>query len=144
MWWIRPVGSEPRVSAPVESGPPFYPHDYRKLAAMPRVGFWYPADPSYYEPGDPELALPRVASAVDLSWGGESREIVLAHVRLGDVAASCRGWSDCRLCGKRNGSQDFTDGRYVWPSGFDHYISEHGVRPPREFVAHCVRVARGA
>jgi hypothetical protein len=34
-----------------------------------------------------------------------------------------------------------TDGTYNWPQGFEHYITEHGVRPPTEFIAHCLNLS---
>ena len=29
---------------------------------------------------------------------------------------------------------DLTDGRWVWPQGFAHYVEVHGVRPPQAFL----------
>jgi len=53
------------------------------------------------------------------------------------------GYSTCRICGKDNGTADFSDGFYVWPEGFAHYLSEHKVRPPATFVLHALgRVKR--
>ena len=34
-----------------------------------------------------------------------------------------------------NGSREFTDGTWLWPEGFSHYVENHQVRPPAEFVA---------
>jgi hypothetical protein len=34
------------------------------------------------------------------------------------------------------GSGELSDGRYVWPEGLAHYVAEHGVRLPNEFVHH--------
>ena len=48
----------------------------------------------------------------------------------------CAGLSTCRLCGKANGSQEFSDGHYLWPEGLGHYIREHGVRLPAWFEQH--------
>ena len=46
-----------------------------------------------------------------------------------------RGWSDCRVCGKHNGSVEFTLNNFTWPEGYKHYIAEHNVHPPPNFVA---------
>jgi hypothetical protein len=54
-----------------------------------------------------------------------------------------RGWSQCRLCGKHNGSAEWTDGTYAWPTGLSHYVREHGVKLPVEFIRH-IGVVRGA
>jgi hypothetical protein len=34
------------------------------------------------------------------------------------------------------GSHDLTDGVFVWPEGYAHYIEKHDVKPPREFIEH--------
>jgi hypothetical protein len=31
-----------------------------------------------------------------------------------------------------------TDGHYVWPEGLAHYLWEHQVRSPEQFVRHVV------
>ena len=46
---------------------------------------------------------------------------------------SYRGFSHCRLCGCRNGSQSFRLDVWEWPSGFRHYVADHEVRPTPEF-----------
>jgi hypothetical protein len=51
------------------------------------------------------------------------------------------GYSTCRICGKHdNGNLELTDGTYIWPSGLEHYVREHAVRLPDEFVAHLEQV----
>ena len=58
---------------------------------------------------------------------------ILAHVFM--------GWSTCRICGKDdNGDLEYTDGTYLWPSGLAHYVKDHGVRLPDEFVRHAQEV----
>jgi hypothetical protein len=37
------------------------------------------------------------------------------------------------------GSIERTDGIYVWPEGLTHYVKEHNVRLPQEFVDHVLR-----
>jgi hypothetical protein len=34
------------------------------------------------------------------------------------------------------GLNDLTDGTFIWPEGFAHYLEKHAVRPPEEFVKH--------
>lgn len=94
-----------------------------------QVGYWaggYPADPN----------LPRVEDFQDASWEEGEQEAVVAHLVKGEVHRSYRGFSPCRICRKPNGSQDMTDGRWVWPSGFAHYVTEHQVKPPQDFISH--------
>lgn len=45
-----------------------------------------------------------------------------------------RGWSMCRVCDKPNGSGEFAHAGFTWPSGYVHYIEEHGINPPDDFI----------
>lgn len=42
-----------------------------------------------------------------------------------------RGWSNCRLCGKQNGSKELEiirgDTKYRIPEGYLHYLEDHHV-----------------
>lgn len=45
------------------------------------------------------------------------------------------GYSTCRLCGGVAGSGTFfIDGIGSWPSGYIHYIKEHNIVPPKQFI----------
>ena len=60
---------------------------------------------------------------------------VASYLRSGTWFVAAAGVSRCRLCGVMNGSAELTDGtRFVWPEGLAHYVEEHGVRLPEEFV----------
>jgi hypothetical protein len=53
-----------------------------------------------------------------------------------------KGWADCRICEERLGDQDLitSDGRWIFPEGFDHYIKKHAVRPPRDkFIQDAIK-----
>jgi hypothetical protein len=43
---------------------------------------------------------------------------------------------------KNMGSTCRSDGTFVWPEGFAHYLEEHAVRPPQEFIQHALDGAR--
>jgi hypothetical protein len=92
-----------------------------------------------------ESHLPSVWDYVDPTWDPRERELVLRYVSEPRWRGeSCCGYSTCRICGKNdNGSADFSDGLYVWPEGFAHYISQHAVRPPRAFIKHVLKHAWG-
>lgn len=75
-------------------------------------------------------------SMVDTSWGAEERDLVVGYLRAGRVAVQFRGLSRCRFCGRENGSKELSDGTFSWPEGLPHYLEEHGVRLPDEFVEH--------
>lgn len=71
--------------------------------------------------------------ADDLPWP-EAAQVTPDRIEFANlldsfpVVASFRGWSDCRLCGCPNGSQERASKSYQWPSGLSHYVREHGVR----------------
>lgn len=51
---------------------------------------------------------------------------------------ACAGNSWCRFrCGETSmGNCELTDGVYVWPEGFLHYVQVHHVKPPQQFINH--------
>jgi hypothetical protein len=73
---------------------------------------------------------------IDERWDADEREGVGIHLRHGVVARSFLGSSKCRLCEQYVGNLELTDGVYVWPEGLAHYVVEHLVRLPAEFVEH--------
>ncbi len=83
----------------------------------------------------PELPDPR--DFVDPNWDQGTRDHIVDYLRRGLLARVFMGYSSCRICGKRdNGELEQTDGTYLWPSGLAHYVSDHLVRLPEEFVCH--------
>ncbi len=108
-----------------------------------KIGFWRKTE-------DEDSDLPWPGDFIDEDWDSIMRRAV-AHY-LGRVTVSSqdavtvvghyRGFSLCRLCGKANGSQDYSDGQYYWPQGFSHYVKDHAVRPPRKFVQRVINWRR--
>lgn len=90
---------------------------------------------------EPELLDPR--TLVDEAWDPREKKLVVDHLRRGRKHMGYMGCSQCRFCGVQNGSWDFTDGVYVWPEGFAHYLTDHAVRPPDDFIAHVKRFKPG-
>ncbi|MDI2126793.1 hypothetical protein [Yinghuangia seranimata] len=97
------------------------------------VGYWWSEDASAYP--DPKVL-------VDPGWDMEERVLVETYLHDGQVARQFMGASRCRICGQANGGDERTDGTYIWPSGLGHYVIEHAVRLPREFVEHVLRRAQ--
>ena len=60
------------------------------------------------------------------------------YIANGTVARACLGFSPCRMCGRPNGAVEYTDGTYLWPQGLVHYLDDHDVRLPDEFVRHAI------
>ncbi len=105
------------------AGPSGFPH-------LKHVGYWR-------RPGVLVGPLPDPHAMVDASWDKSERDRVLAYLKTGKAVMRYMGYSDCRICGKTiDGTGDMSDGVWVWPEGFGHYLSLHDVRPPAEFVTH--------
>ena len=108
------------------------------------VGYWrFPvlssADPAMQELFDrlraQTMDLPEpVAGSCTLS--ADDRARLAAYLSAPHQRAAFCGSSDCRCCGRSNGHEDVSDGTFVWPSGLAHYVADHAVELPAEFVAH--------
>lgn len=96
------------------------------------IGFWRSINDA-----DPSLPDPR--DFIDPDWHSDERARVAAYLGTGRRVRAQTGKSRCRLCGAANGSEEQTDGVYLWPEGLAHYVSEHAVRLPAEFLAHLER-----
>lgn len=100
------------------------------MGARRILGYWRSEmHPEYPDP----------ANWVDSQWDTKERESVAVYLGSGLVAVAFMGYSPCRICGIDNGNLELTDGTYQWPDGLVHYVEEHGVRLPQEFVEHAVR-----
>lgn len=93
------------------------------------IGFWL-------EPGKPLSCLPDSRKLVDETWDAQERQIITSYLLRHPVVQTYMGASLCRFCGKPNGTGEQTDGSFLWPTGFAHYVSEHGVRPSVGFIEH--------
>jgi len=91
------------------------------------IGYWA----SDSTPGWPD---PR--ALVDLEWDADEQEAVADYLESGLISRAYMGFSPCRICGTDNGNLELSDLTYVWPSGLAHYVRDHGVRLPAEFVEH--------
>lgn len=120
----------------------------RLVAVVPRRGAWMSRDfPAFRTPltligywgGPRSESWPDVRDFVDDGWDEEERIDVGLYLRRGLLARAWMGYSTCRLCGQNNGALDFTDGVYLWPEGLAHYVLDHGVRLPHDFVEHVRR-----
>jgi hypothetical protein len=99
------------------------------------IGYWY-------YPYRGEEILPHPRDLIRPGWiSAGDKEKLVACLKGGATFETWRGHSQCRFrCGvadTKMGFRDFTDGVWVWPEGLYHYIGEHDVMLPPEFVAHC-------
>ena len=90
-------------------------------------------------PDDPALPWP----VPDPSWPDRAAFLAqLDRVEATAYEVAYRGFSNCRLCGQRNGCAGLRLGSWEWPEGYRHYIADHGVRPEAEFAAFVAARAR--
>jgi len=84
------------------------------------------------------IGLPWPGDFVDPAWDPAQRRAVIAYTKHdGFHSQQYMGYSSCRLCDKNNnGTADYTDGVWMWPEGYAHYLDAHSVRPPQEFIHH--------
>lgn len=108
------------------------PDDVAQRAPLILIGYWR-------GPNTTELPDPR--DFVDPSWGRYDRRQVQQYLEDGMVARVYRGMSSCRFCGELVGHREQTDGTYLWPEGLAHYVADHDVRLPAEFVRHALGTA---
>jgi len=94
------------------------------MKLLHREGFWYS---KYYK------YLPKPVPR-EKPWKGK-KEFLKALQMIGELAKIkyYKGWSNCRICGCKNGSTECEFNGWVWPSGLKHYIEEHNVRPSLAF-----------
>jgi hypothetical protein len=104
-----------------------HPDSPLEARGMRAIGYWC---------NNHHADLPDPRNYIDLGWDQTERDAVIQHLKNGKPTAFWRGWSNCRICGKNNGSYCLSDGTYIWPGGFAHYLEDHGVKPPDEFIQH--------
>ena len=93
------------------------------------IGYWR---------GEGARGWPDPRKFIDSSWDADDRELVVDYLGRGFVVRACMGYSPCRICGRDNGSLELSDGTYAWPEGLAHYLADHEVRLPEQFVTHAM------
>lgn len=95
------------------------------------IGYWH---------SDEESEYPDPAWFVDPLWDISERTLVINFLKSGVEFNRYCGYSSCRFrCGIMDsdlGDGELTDGVYYWPEGFVHYVEEHNVKPPEDFLGH--------
>ncbi len=89
------------------------------------IGYWHSVD---------QPNLPKPQDFIDATWNKNEKEFIAGYLDNGVEMAAYKGWSNCRICNKVNGSTCLGDDDYIWPEGFSHYVREHNVKPPKEFI----------
>ena len=91
------------------------------------IGYWKEEGKDNYI--DPNLL-------VDPKWKTQDKNKIIQYLKSGSFHEGYFGWSNCRVCGKRNGGTELTDGFWYWPEGLTHYVEDHDVRLPEEFISY--------
>lgn len=68
----------------------------------------------------------------------ETKHKIILYLNRGKTHAAWMGSSHCRICGCMNGSTCLTDGTFVWPEGYAHYIDKHDVMVDPDLLAHII------
>lgn len=100
------------------------------------LGYWCDWNDNY------AMHLPDPRQYIDLTWDAAERAGVVLYIHRARIIHSWRGQSRCRFCGCMNGSACLSDGKYVFPTGFAHYVEKHGVKPPQVFIEHAIDFAK--
>ena len=100
------------------------------MALLKIIGYWK---------SDMEEQYPHPSAFVGPDWDKDEKQQVIDYLNQGVVLQAYRGLSWCRFGCKRvnMGSKEMTDGEFLWPEGFVHYIELHNVKPPAQFIQTC-------
>jgi len=96
------------------------------------IGFWH---------SDTAPNLPHPRDYVDPEWDQAERDRVMEYLEGAYIAGGALGFSWCRMgCGSLNmGHRDLTDGTWLFPEGFAHYVLHHSLKPDPAFLDHVRR-----
>lgn len=89
--------------------------------------------------------LPDPRTLIDAQWDPQERQRVVEYLEQAyGTPWHYMGFSWCRFrCGipdSAMGSGERTDGTWLFPEGYVHYVREHGVKPSERFLTHVRRV----
>lgn len=92
-------------------------------------------DKRLWQPDTSTEKYPWPGDCVDRSfWTNGLKEAVVEYLKSGHPCEHYHGYSTCRICGKMLSTFERTDGTWVWPDQMEHYIEEHDVVLPQEFM----------
>lgn len=100
---------------------------YEKHENLTRIGYWK----SEYEPN-----LPDPHDYIDEAYDPEMKAKIVEFLKGGTESIQWAGFSGCRICNERLGTQCWEHEGYMYPQLLWHYIEEHNVRLPKSFEEH--------
>ncbi len=98
-------------------------------------GYWCPLELTDYNESEWLLPSPQANTWTE----AEVQEFVLlldraeAKLQRLKLKRAFMGHSTCRLCGCKNGSEEYYIEGWKWPFGLRHYLVDHRVRPTKDF-----------
>lgn len=96
------------------------------MRLMRLIGYWIRSLDDDEFPPPQELVTP---------WDTDLQRKVVDYLDSGTVLTQFRGLTWCRFfCDKPMGSRELTDGTWVWPEDLSHYVRDHNVQLPMEFI----------
>lgn len=96
------------------------------MSTLKLIGYWIRSLDDEDFPPPQELVT---------TWDPDVQKRVVDHLNAGVVLWQFRGLTWCRFyCDKSMGSRELTDGQWLWPEDLVHYVREHNVLLPDEFV----------
>lgn len=99
------------------------------MSNLIKVGFWRA---SLYS--NEPLPFP-TEMCVD-SWQGQQKDLVVSYIKDTPISDSYFGYSKCRICDEQLGASDKSDGVFIFPEKYEHYLIKHNIKPPQEFINH--------
>jgi hypothetical protein len=107
-------------------------HEPPSHKTLLEIGFWADTHSGGRGP-DPRLL-------VDPTWARADRGKLVDYLDSGLTWEAYLGFSYCRFnCGIRReemGAATLTDGSWAWPQGLAHYVAEHKIALPDQFLEH--------
>ena len=77
---------------------------------------------------------------VSANYSEDVKSKIVHYLKSGNVFLPSLGYSYCRFrCGVSSfemGTRDLTDGVWMWPEGFAHYVESHDIKLPEKFIEH--------
>ena len=95
---------------------------------MNLIGYWQSSSRD-----EQTLIHPRIL-VKERPYDDNEKAAIVRYMQLGVPCNHYRGFSGCRICGKILGTHERTDGKWVWPDKMDHYVDEHNIALPEEFL----------
>ena len=99
-----------------------------------RIGYWSHGESPGRETEDQFFIHPN--RLVDSNWELECRDQIIQYLKSAPSVWHYRGLSLCRFGCGQNGSGEHSDGEWCWPEGLAHYVEQHHVKLPDDFVTH--------